>query len=145
MKLSILILSLLPTTCFANNLVPSINEVPALWGMLGNDPRYYYAAFKAQEAFFVQSGFTTQYNTLTGYASDRITVVAKIAERKTAAAIDMYTPLSSRHVFFAVALSYTAIVKKEITRGFRNPLFHNVSHTITVGQHGQSLGVQIPF
>lgn len=146
MKLSWLLL-LLPSMCLAEGLpvLPSINEAPLFWGLVGNDPRYHDAAFKAQEAFFIQSGVTGAYNMVTGYVGDRVNRVGKVVESKVATVIDDDTPLNSKHVFFVVGMGYTVAVKKEITQGFRDPFFKNVSHTITVGRDKQVFGVQIPF
>lgn len=148
MRASLLLLLFMPTMCLAVDGVPgipSINEVPAFWGMTGSDPRYRDAAFKAQEAFFIQTGIASQYNLVTGYVNGQVSKVATTAERHTATFIDENTPLNSKHVFFAVAIGYTAIVKKEVTRSFRNPLWHGMTNTVTVGQKQQVLGIQIPF
>jgi len=148
-RLSVLLAFLMPTMCFADGYgvpgIPSINEVPAFWGMLNNDPKYHDAAFKAQEAFFLQTGITQHYQLVTGYVSGKVTNVAKFAERNTAQFIDENTPLNSKHVFFAVGFGYAVLVKKEVTQKFRNPLFRNINHTVTIGQGHESLGIQIPF
>jgi len=125
--------------------MPSLNEVPAFWGMLGNNPAYKDAAFKAQQAFFIQTGIQSKYDMVTGYVSTKVTEVAQKAQSEVATVIDEETPLNSKHVFFAVAAGYTIAVKKEYTQRFRNPLFRNVSHTATVGTDHGSLGVSIPF
>lgn len=147
MKLSWLIILLLPSVCLADGLpaIPSPNDIPMFWGMTGNDPAYHEAAFKAQQAFLIQIGFMAQYNMVTGFISSEVTKVAQTAQNKVAAVIDEDTPLDSKQVFFAIAMGYTVAVKKELTQKFRNPLFRSVRHTATVGQDHGSIGVEIPF
>jgi hypothetical protein len=147
-RLSWILISLLVSgICHADGLsgIPSINEVPAFWGMLGNNPMYHDAAFKAQEAFLVQTDIMAQYNMITSYLSGRLTDAAKSAENKVALVIDEDTPLKHEQVFLGIALSYSIFVKKEVTQKFRNPWLRGVSHSITVSQNTQSINVQIPF
>lgn len=114
-------------------------------GMLNNDPKYHDAAFKAQQAFFIQSGIQRQYDMVKNYVSGQVTKVAQTAEHQVVVLIDDNTPLKAQQVFFVVGAGYTIAVKKEFTQRFRNPFFKNVSHSITVGQDKQALSVNIPF
>lgn len=141
MRLSWLLLLFLPATCLADGLMPSINDVPLFWGLTQNNPTYKTAAFKAQEAFFVQSGVTKQYGLITDFTSN----VSHKVEGAVADTIDNHTPLSSKHVLFVVAVGYTALVKKEVTRSFKNPLFPIVTNTVSIGESHKSVGFSVPF
>lgn len=138
---------MMSTTCFAGGIdvVPSLNDAPVFWGMLNNDPKYHDAAFKAQQAFLIQSGIQRQYDMVKNYVSGQVDKVAKVAEHEAVAVIENNTPLKATQVFFVIGAGYTIAVKKEITQRFRNPLFKNVRHSITLGQERQMIGAEIPF
>jgi hypothetical protein len=100
---------------------------------------------KAQEAFFIQSGITTQYGLVAGYISRGVTKISGKVESVAIKAIDKYTPLNNKPVLFIVAVGYTALVKKEVVRSFQSPLFSGVTNTVAISGARQSLGFNIPF
>ena len=117
--------------------IPTPDNIPLFWGILNQDPKYHDAAFKAQQAFLNQSGFTSGYNKLTEQVSSRGTAAIKYV-------VENGTPFSAKDVFFVVGTAYAAGVKKQFTKKFRDPLFHSITHTITIGST-TSTSVQIPF
>jgi hypothetical protein len=125
--------------------MPNINDVPLIYAMLGEHANRE-ACFKAQEAMFIQTGITARYSLVTGYVDGKVNGVAKYLEHGTANVIDEYTPLNSRTVFFIVGTGYVVVVKRQITQGFRNPIFPTVSHGVTVGLDGSvATTLRIPF
>ena len=136
-RLASLIL-LFATTALADGLPTSPNSVPLFYGLLGSDPKYHDAAFKAQQAFLIQTGFTPMYDKVNGYATSKVT-------NGVTYTIDTYTPFSSRDVFFTVGAVYTVCVKKQIVQKFSDPLNHSIKHTISLDRNNASTGVSIPF
>jgi len=120
--------------------IPSLNpnDVPVFFGILGQRPMYHDAAFKAQEAMFAQTGFTSNYNKLTNYLSDSAT-------KKASSTIDDNTPLSSRVLFGSIGAAYTVGVKKHVSRTFKNPIFPSVTNTVDITPQSQSIGFKISF
>jgi len=124
--------------CFADGLPISPNDIPLFYSFVGEDPKYHDAAYKAQEAFFIQSGVTPMYNKVSAMATDKATSTATYL-------IDKDTPLNSKDVFFVVGAAYTVGVKKHINKSFKNPLFPSVTNTVDVSQQQGSLGFKISF
>lgn len=114
------------------------NDVPFFYGMIGQDPKYHDAAFAAQRAFLIQTGFTPMYDKLNSYVSTEST-------RIVTTTIDTYTPFKSKDVFFALGTAYTVCIKKQVTRTFRDPFNHNITHTVSVNTSSVSADIKIPF
>jgi hypothetical protein len=104
--------------------------------MLNNNEKYRDAAFKAQEAFFLQSGIAQQYELVTRYISYNAVNTAKKLEHEA---------LNSEYVFLIAGISYSALIRKEVTQTFRNPFLRNVSHVVTLSKDYEFLGAQISF
>lgn len=133
-----LIIMLMPSIAMADGLAPSLNSFPILYDMVGQNPVYHDAAFKAQEAFFVQSGIGPQYDKVTGAISQKATNTAT-------AFVDTHSPVSSKTITTIVGVGYAVGVRKHIARSFRNPLFPRVTNTVDISQDSQSLGFRIEF
>jgi hypothetical protein len=134
-------LLLLSAPAFAGGL-PSINDIPII---RSDDPHYSEAARKLQEAILLQTGITQEYDLITGRVSTVASEYGSKAQRKIATTVDPYLPITSQQLFVASGLLYTAVVKKQFSRQFKNPIFKQVSHSISVGESGGTLTVSIPF
>ena len=88
------------------------------------DPKYHDAINKAAEATFKQSGFKADVDKAADVTTKKVTAVANTAIS--------YTPFKPEHVFFVGGVTYAALVKKEVTKSFKNPMFPNVTNTISV-------------
>jgi hypothetical protein len=137
-KLSSLAVALLTSSALADGIPTSPNDVPLFYGVLGENPKYHDAAFKAQEAFLIQSGFTPVYNQLNSYVASKATNTATYA-------VDTYTPFKAKDVAFVGGAAYAVFVKKSITQNFSNPIDRSISHTISVTQNSVSTSIRIPF
>ena len=141
MRVLSLLLIMYSTACLADGVgsIPlSPKDAPLFYSVLGQDPKYHDAAFKAQEAFLIQTGFIANYDKLTSYMTTKATNTATYV-------IDNGTPFSSKDVFFAAGTVYVLCVKKQYSRSFKNPFFPAVTNTVSVGQQQQSLGFKISF
>lgn len=136
--LKTIIILLFPCSSLANSISLNPNDLPLFYTIVGENPRYRTAAFKAQEAFLIQSGITPTYNRINSYVSDKATNTVTYA-------IDSGTPLRSKDVYFVVGAIYAVGVKKRVTKSFRNPWLPHVSHTIDISEQSQSVNVQISF
>ena len=132
-KLASLLL-MLPTLALADGAASSLNSVPLFYSALGSNPQYRDAAFKAQQAFFVQTGI-----------SPAVDKVAAYTTTKTSTTIDSNTPLDSKSVMFVGAAVYATCVRKQVVQKFHDPFFPTVTHTIMVGKDSASAGLQFPF
>ena len=92
------------------------------------DARYQQAVNKAVQAASMQSGFQGDLNKATEITMNKATAVATN--------VIGYTPFKPQHVFFAAGITYAALVKKEVTKSFRNPVLPNVTNTISVSDKG---------
>ena len=118
--------------------LPSINSLPILYDMLGDQPKYHEALNKTQEACFKQVGLTQQIDAISSYATTKVTnTVITFTETQTP-----FNAAKMGAVGYAV---YSVGVKKQITQRFRNPWFHKVMHVVTLNERGGSVGVSIPF
>jgi hypothetical protein len=131
-----LLIMLLPLVSLADVLNP--NDAPLFWSILNEDPKYHDAAFKAQEAFFVQSGVTPFTGKLNNYVTDKTT-------NAVVGFIDNDTPFTAKSVFFVIGTAYTVCVKKQITKSFRDPLWERLTHTVSVSPDAGSANVSISF
>lgn len=129
---------LLPAVSLADSLPMSPNDVPVFYAMLGEKPVYHEAAFKAQQAFLIQTGFTPTYDAITGYVTSTVT-------NKVNYAIDNYTPFTSKNVAVVLGTAYTVCVKKQFTKQFSDPLDHRIMHTVSLSPGTVSADVRIPF
>jgi hypothetical protein len=114
-----------------------IDGVPLFWAATGENPQYHEAAFQAQKAFFLQTGFTPQWDHFQSTTTDR-------TKTTTMRYIDDNTPLASKDVFAVAAVGYTLFSKK-FTAGFANPFFPRLKNTITLSQNEAVLGFKITF
>jgi hypothetical protein len=135
-KLKFIPLFLVSTTVFADGSVVNLNSLPIFYTMTGSNPLYQTATSKAQEAFILQTGVTQNVN----QASDKIS--GDLTDKATYL-IDNNTPLKASYVMVGGGAAYAILVKKQITRKVKDPFFKNVTYTISVSQHTQSLGIQI--
>lgn len=126
------------TEAYADPLDTSLNSVPMFYGMAGNNPRYKSAADKAQEAFLIQTGITQS-------VDKTKSVVTKKASDQATVLIDENTPFKSKEVFFVLGTAYAVGVKKEVVQKFKNPIFSNVTNTVSVGQGKGSVMFLLPF
>ena len=133
--LTSIIAALIPTLAVADSL--GLNSQPLFYSLVNQNPTYHDAAFKAQEAFFLQTGVTP--------LADKATNQVATDATNRATTFFNETPLDSKTVFIVGAMTYSALVRKQVTEKFHNPVFTSVTHTITVNQNSASTGVQIPF
>lgn len=137
---------LISTSCYANpntisisgSNTPSLANIPLLTVYTNDNPRYREACYKAQEAFFLQTGATQQINMVAG-------TLIKKADESLRWVIDKKTPFKSRDVFFAAAVAYSVGIRKRVSQRFKNPIFKNVTHVVDIGKNQQSISVEIPF
>ena len=99
------------------------------------------ARAKAQEAFFIQTGVSQDVDKIKAYLSLKV----KDTSDKVSQAIDTNTPLNSKHVFFVAGTSYALVVKKSVSRSFRNPLVKDITNTISWSKDRCQLSFQLPF
>jgi hypothetical protein len=141
-RLASLSLSLMLATSVAtadnSKLSQPLNSVPLTYILIGEDPKYHDAAFKAQEAILLEVGLTQELSAV-------IEGSAVHLQNKTATFIDSNTPLDSNSVFFAAGMGYSLGVKRKVTQTFRNPVFKQFKHTISLDQKVQQLNVQFNF
>lgn len=127
---------LLPATVLAGG-VP-LDQVPLFWGATGQNPKYHDAAFKAQEAFLVQSGIGPAVNKVsdivTGTVKNRVTAVA-----------EKVIPFPTRGIAAVVGTVYTVGVKKQVNYTFANPLVRAISHAISMSPDGGSITTSVAF
>jgi hypothetical protein len=140
LKLASIIAAILPALAHAD--APSINidNLPIFYDMIGYKPMYHDAAFKAQQALFVQLGLTPAIDQFTRYATDETT-------NKVTMVINKSNVVSADTVFFLGGTAYVVFVQKQLTRRFHNPLTRLITHTITVSptEVMTSAQLQIPF
>jgi hypothetical protein len=115
-----------------------LNGLPIFWAIANNNPAYRDACFKAQEAFFLQTGVTPTYNKLNNYVTNK-------ANKAISVIIDNNTPFSAKTVYTVIGTVYYVGVKKQLTRTFRNPFWPKIQHTVSIGQTSSSLDIRIPF
>lgn len=127
---------LLPLPAFAASINP--DDAPIFWSILGQKETYHDAAFKAQQAFFIQTGFTATYNKLNGYISGKATNAVNNF-------VDDNLPISSKTLAFAVGTVYAVGIKKQVSKSFKNPIWPSVTHDVTVSPTEGSFGINIPF
>ncbi len=130
------IAALMPALALADTL--GLNSQPLFYSLTGDNPTYHDAAYKAQEAFFLQTGITPMVDKVAGY-------VKTDATNKATTVINSDTPLDAKTVFFMGGAAYAICIKKQVTQKFHDPFFHTVTHTITVNQTSASTGIQIPL
>jgi hypothetical protein len=135
-KLISVIALLLPVLASADQL--GLNNVPLFWNVLGENPMYHDAAFKAQEAFLIQTGVTPAADKLSGYVTTKAT-------NTVTTFVDKDTPLDSKTLFFLIGAMYAVGVKKHVQRSFRDPFLPFVRHTVDVSPDTQSTGISISF
>lgn len=138
LKLSISMISLLSMSAVADVEMPPLNAIPLFWGLTNNDPKYRDAAFKAQEAFMIQTGIATDYTLLSKFVNNEVEKRAKGVKSNV-----VFKPNKEIMLMFGIGAAW--LTRKEVTHRFRSPFFANVNHTVTLGQSQQSLGVQIVF
>ena len=128
---------LFPTACMADGALPNPGSIPLFWSAFNQDPRYHDAAFKAQEAFLLQVGFTPAYNNLNSYVSGKAknTVTTMLDE----------TPLTSKGVYTVVGVVYTEGLKKQISQTFKDPICPVIQHTINLSPTNAYTGVRWSF
>jgi len=136
-KTKTLLLLLVSNTCSAGLISFGVNDIP-IARAIAVDPKYTEAACRAQEAFLIQIGFASQLQLATNYANDQVDSINKRVGNSVAAFIDKNTPLRAKDVFLIAAIGYTALVKKQVTQGFRDPLFSSITHVVSVGEQEQS-------
>jgi hypothetical protein len=124
--------------CRADGVSTNINDVPLFYSIINEQPKYHDAAFKAQEAFLIQTGISPMYNKVNGYVTDKAT-------KQASSAIDDNMPFSSKQAMVVVGAIYTVGIKKHVTRTFRNPIFPSVTNTVDVSEQQQSIGFKISF
>jgi hypothetical protein len=115
----------------------TLDDVPLFWLMTGNSPTYQQAAQQAQRAFFLQTGFTPQFDQWQGATTNK-------AQTATMQYIDNNTWFSSKDVVAVGAVGYTLITKK-LTAGFANPIFPSLQNTISLSQNSALLGFKFTF
>lgn len=139
------ILSLvMSNVCYAGPISFTVNDIP-IANSLVQDPTYNYAACRAQEAFLMQIGVANQLNVFTGQINSYADRLADRAQGTVMRFIDKNTPLKSKDVFMAIGLSYTILVKRQISKSFDNPFFKRVSHSIDISESQQVLTASIHF
>jgi len=136
LKLTSIIVFLVPALAHAD--VLNLNDQPLFWSLTGNNPTYHDAAFKAQQAFFIQSGVTPAVDKIQHMVGDKATNTATVV-------INDNTPLDAKTLFFLGGAAYAVCVKKSITKSFHDPFIHSITHTVSVDQNSASTGIQIPF
>lgn len=114
-----------------------VDNVPVFWAIAGDKPEYREAAFQAQKAFFLQTGFTPQFDHFQSTTTEH-------TKNATMQYIDNSTPFSSKDVFALGTVGYTLISKK-IIAAFANPIFPSLHNTITLSQNEATLGFRITF
>ena len=134
MRFIILLAALMPFTALAD----ALSSAPLFYDIAGRDPKYADAANKAQQAFLTQTGILTQYNQLNGY-------IVGNATHQVSTTIDSNTPFSSKGLFFVMGTAYEVGVKKQVSKSFNNPFIPGMTNSISVGEHSQSLGINLKF
>lgn len=132
------IVFLMPVVALADSIPMTPNDIPLFYGLIGEKAAYRDAAFKAQQAFLIQTGITPMFDKLNGYVAATVT-------NKVNFVIDTYTPFTSKNVAVVVATAYTVCVKKQFTKQFRDPVFHSVMHTVSLSTDSVSADIRIPF
>jgi hypothetical protein len=122
----------------ADGIPTSPNDLPLFYSFFHENLKYHDASFKAQEAFFVQSGITPFYNSLNSYVSTKVT-------NGVTYAIDNWTPFTSKQIFFAAGAAYQVGVKKQVSRSFRNPLCPFITNTVSISRDSQSIAFNVRF
>jgi hypothetical protein len=115
-----------------------LNNQPIFYSMVNQNPVYHDAAFKAQEAFLVQTGVTPMTDRIAGY-------VTSSAQNKATTIINNETPLNAGTLYLVGGAAYTVLVKKQINQHFRDPIFRSITHTIHVDMGSASTGISIPL
>lgn len=128
-------LLLFPANAFCQEFqIPGISDVNIPF----EDARYQQAINKAVQATAAQTGITANINLFTSKT-------AEIATQKATYVIGRYTPFKASQVFFVAGVSYAAIVRKQVTKSFRNPMFENVTNTISLSKNRAMLEWRIPL
>ncbi len=136
-KILSVLLMLLAVPCCAGDFGAGLdlNSVPVFHM---SEPRYHDASVRFQEALFIQVGVTENVNLAQKYVLNK-------AERFTSSIINDYTPLKANQVYFGAAMAYGVIVKKQVSRTFRDPFLDNVTHYVTASRDGGSTGITFQF
>lgn len=132
------LLMVVPQLALADGAVGLLNSTPIFYSIINQNPRYHDAALKAQEAFFVQTGVARGIASVDGY-------VTHAAVDNVSSLIDRNTFLNSKALYTFGGLLYTIGVKKEIRRGFKDPLFPSITHSVDIGTQTQSTSLSISF
>lgn len=120
------------------NLSTSLNNLPIATTIFSDDPKYHDALFKAQEAFFKQTGFSQGVDNGAG-------IVVGNVRSKATTFIDGGTPFNSKQILFVGVAAYSILVKKQVTQKFKDPVFHSVTHTFSANRNSCSTGIQMPL
>lgn len=134
MKYSTLLILFLTSPVFAQEFIPGMNLPP----IPVPDAKYQEAVNKAVQAAYVQTGTAAQVSFVTKAAGDKATSGANATVFKS-------TPFKAEQIVFIGGITYAALVKKQVTKSFRNPLFRNVTNTISVTPNSAFMSWRIPF
>lgn len=134
MKYLTLATLLIANSVFAQEFIPGMNLPPIPM----SDAKYQEAVNKAVQAAYVQTGAASNISFVTKKAGDQALIT-------TNATIFKNTPFKAEQVVFVGGVAYAAIVKKQVTKSFRNPLFRNVTNTISLTPNSAFMQWRIPF
>lgn len=116
----------------------SPNDIDLFNSMTGNSPTYRVTVRKAQEAFFIQTGFTQECEKFTSQLTN-------LVNARVTRFIDESTPFDSKTTFAVLGTAYSIGIRQQIAQSFKVPYTNNVTTTISVGATSQSLVLKIPF
>lgn len=120
----------------ASDVIPPIEDMPIL---RTDNARYSNATVAFQKALFVQLGIVRNFNMVRTWVNHKSDGIAG-----DATAVVQRLPAGSVAMGVA-AVAYSVMVKKQVGKQFKNPLFTKISHDVTVGLDGVHFGASVAF
>jgi hypothetical protein len=142
--LSILLILLgIETNAF--NLIPN-KDVMYQAGKLVRNPKYVEAAVTAQKATFIHYGVDDTYVAAKSFLDRRIAIILLDPTKDN---IDYFLleiiDVNPKYAYMVVSTAYISAVRKTLSVDFKNPLYQDVRHNVTLTSQSINLGIRCSF